>query len=154
MSGGTTRYRTAYNAGSRGSALPEGLSSQADADPLIDSAHDAGRQNVPYDQWHSSNVAKPAPTPGPSKAPRSKSSSPRRTTSPSFVDPTGGRLPISFDGEGVAGVFFGAIFYALVLSVIEYGAAGPGLWFKAKFLNQAAPAPSKKTAPTKTLTLV
>lgn len=66
----------------------------------------------------------------------------RRHGRPSFGDPTGGRLPITFDSEGLGGLFIGAVVYALLLSVVEYGSAGPGLWFKAKFLNQAAGAPS------------
>lgn len=65
----------------------------------------------------------------------------RRGRKPSFGDPTGGRLPITFDSEGLGGLFIGAIVYALLLSVVEYGSSGPGLWFKAKFLNQAAGAP-------------
>ena len=60
----------------------------------------------------------------------------RRTRQASLANPTGGRLPIGFDGEGIAGVFFGAVFYALVLSVADYGAKGPLYWFKAKFMNQ------------------
>lgn len=87
------------------------------------------------------------PTQPRARSPRSsRSAAPRarRTGRPSLGDPTGGRLPfLSFDGEGIAGVFFGAVFYALVLSVADYGTSGPKLWFKAKFLNQPAPAKGK-----------
>jgi hypothetical protein len=72
----------------------------------------------------------------------------RRSAKPTFSDPTGGRLPITFDSEGLGGVFIGAVFYALVLSVIDYGVSGPGLWFKAKFFNEAAGAPGAKTSAT------
>lgn len=68
---------------------------------------------------------------------RSRSS---RSTSPSLANPTGGRLPIGFDGEGIAGIFFGMVLYALVISVADYGVQGPAYWFKAKFMNQPAPA--------------
>jgi hypothetical protein len=51
-------------------------------------------------------------------------------------------------GVGLAGLFLGAVTYAVLLSVVEYGSAGPGMWLKAKFLNQVA-APSTSTpAPT------
>jgi hypothetical protein len=87
---------------------------------------------------------KSAPRRSSRPAPRSGRRPPaRRTVRPTLGNPTGNRLPISFDGEGVAGFFFGAVFYALVLSVVEYGSAGPGYWFKAKFLNKPAPARSK-----------
>lgn len=76
---------------------------------------------------------------------RSASPGRRRRGRPSFTDPTGGRLPITLDGQGLAGLFFGAIGYALVLSIVEYGPGGPLLWFKAKFLNQAAGAASSST---------
>lgn len=60
----------------------------------------------------------------------------------SVANPTAGRLPIGLTaGAGVAGLFFGAVSYALVLSVVDYGPTGPLLWFKAKFLNQAAGSP-------------
>ncbi len=80
--------------------------------------------------------------------PRRSSRSPgtlgiRRTArAASVVNPTGGKLPIGLTaGAGAAGLFFGAITYALLLSVVDYGPSGPLLWFKAKFLNEAAGAP-------------
>jgi hypothetical protein len=106
-----------------------------------------------------SRATAPAPTPRIRRTarPRPSSSGRRRSSTPTFSDPTGGRLPLTFDSEGLGGLFIGAVFYALVLSVVDYGAAGPGLWFKAKFLNQAAPAPgatkSSATAPTSTAVL-
>lgn len=77
-----------------------------------------------------------------------RSSSSRRRGKSSFSDPTGGRLPITFDGDGLGGLFIGAVVYALVLSVVDFGAAGPGMWFKAKFLNQVSgPGASTSAAP-------
>ncbi|HEX3948076.1 MAG TPA: hypothetical protein VHW47_10235 [Acidimicrobiales bacterium] len=153
MAGGTTRYRTAYNAGSTGRPLPEGLASMADQDALIDQAHDAGRQGTDYDEWHAANV-KPAAGPrgkpgrpgrsgrpgrrggGGSSSPRS----PRRPSGPgpSLARPFAGGFRQLATAEGAAGAFMGAVTFALLLSVAQYGAKGPGLWFKAKFLNQAA----------------
>lgn len=72
------------------------------------------------------------------RRPSSSSSRRRRPGRPTFGDPTGGRVPLlSFDGEGLGGLFVGAVAYALLLSIVNYGPKGPGLWFKAKFLNQA-----------------
>jgi len=84
----------------------------------------------------------------PAPRPRRTSRSPgtlgiRRTArAASVVNPTGGKLPIGLTaGAGAAGLFFGAITYALLLSVVDYGPSGPLLWFKAKFLNEPAGAP-------------
>ena len=48
------------------------------------------------------------------------------------LNPTGGRLGLRFDSDGLGGLFIGAVFYAMVLSVIEYGPEGPLLWLKAE----------------------
>lgn len=148
MAGGPTRYRTAHAAGARGAELPAGLASRADSDPMIDAAHDAGRNGIEYDQFATANgIGSPAPTIAPKQR---KSSGIRRTgrpTPPTVLNPTGGRLPIGTGAtSSIAGAFFGAIFYALALSVADYGPTGPLLWFKAKFLNQptTAPAGAKK----------
>lgn len=60
MAGGPTRYRQAYNAGTEGRGLSEGLASLADKDPLIDSAHDAGRAGTPFADWQKANGQGPA----------------------------------------------------------------------------------------------
>ena len=39
-------------------------------------------------------------------------------------------------GGNSGGLLLGLLAYPLVLSVIQHGAAGPGLWIRAKFLNQ------------------
>lgn len=54
-------------------------------------------------------------------------------------------------GHSLAGVALGAVAYALVLSVIDYGPSGPRLWFKAKFLNQPAAPQTTAKATTKHL---
>ncbi len=85
--------------------------------------------------------------------------SPRAPRTP--TRPLGGRrsaaMPLGGGGGGVAhsaaGVFLGAIFYALVLSVVDYGTKGPGMWFKAKFLNEVStPSSSSSTTPSTTTT--
>ena len=50
--------------------------------------------------------------------------------------PSGGTCP-SAPAPASAGSWSGAVVYALLLSVVEFGTAGPGMWFKAKFLNEA-----------------
>ncbi|MGA2835503.1 MAG: hypothetical protein ABSF84_02790 [Acidimicrobiales bacterium] len=57
---------------------------------------------------------------------------------PSPGRPLGSRVPVGVGkGTSVAGVFLGCICYALILSVVDYGTKGPGMWFRAKFENQA-----------------
>jgi hypothetical protein len=86
--------------------------------------------------------------PSPSRGiPRPRSSSPanRRRNRPPIL-PAGAptlRRPLGYNvpvgaGTGLGGLFLGAIVYALILSVVEYGPQGPAMWFKAKFLNIAA----------------
>lgn len=55
--------------------------------------------------------------------------------------------------ETGASVVVGLVAYALVLSVVNYGAKGPLLWVKAKFLNETATS-AKTTAATGTGTKV
>jgi hypothetical protein len=151
MAGGATRspYQRAHSAGVSGRSLPPGIAAQADTDPNIDAAHDAGRNGVPWDQFAQTLPGGPGQTPvSPGPSPKKKSGGIRRTgrtTAPTVLNPTGNRLPIGTGASfSIAGVFFGAIAYALALSVADYGPTGPLLWFKAKFLNEAAPAPTSK----------
>jgi hypothetical protein len=170
VAAGVSRYRAAYNAGATGRALPEGLASLADDDPRIDSAHDAGRNGVAFKDWQLSpgavgSAPEPAPGDTPGGPPAPSSQGPRKpgARAPGRAKPKPGRAGsgrkgsprrianrlatpapnlapgVSFSG-GPSGLFIGAIVYALVLSVAQYGAAGPGLWFKAKFLNEPAAA--------------
>jgi hypothetical protein len=142
MAGGTARnpYARAHTAGFSGRPLPPGLAAQAETDPMIDAAHDAGRNGVPFSQFQSENLP-PGPSPAPAKKKASGIRRSGRTTAPTVLNPTGGRLPIGTGARfSPAGVFFGAISYALILSVAEFGPTGPLLWFKAKFLNEPAPA--------------
>jgi len=106
----------------------------------------------------SNGNGKPAPSSGGGQAgsgPRRPSSSPRSPRSPYKVptpsSPSIIRNP-SGAGETVAGVFLGMVAYALVLSIVEYGWSGPALWFKAKFLNEAAGAPPPSSSSSSTAT--
>lgn len=134
--------------------LPPGWKSQAQQGAEDDAAEEE-RLRALRTQYRSQERARvreqnsPPPQPArrsaPARSPRSSPSSgrARRTSQPTLTNPSGGRLPIGFDGEGIAGAFFGAILYALILSVADYGAQGPLYWFKAKFMNQPAPAKTK-----------
>jgi hypothetical protein len=64
---------------------------------------------------------------------------------PTLARPLGRNVPVGA-GAGLSGLLLGAIAYALILSVVEFGAKGPGMWFKAKFLNEAGPAAPTGTA--------
>jgi hypothetical protein len=86
--------------------------------------------------------------PNPAGARRRKaatSTARRRTRKVSVAHPTGGRTVTGIAHDG-AGVILGMVVYALILSVVQYGPTGPVLWFKAKFLNQAAGAPGSSSS--------
>lgn len=126
----TARYRQAWQFGSEGKTLPPRLSELADQDPLVDVAADAGRSKVPFDTFLSANgLAGSAPRSSPS-------SSPVSAPSPRSSSGSGGGF--ASIGENFGSVLLGLLGGALVLSVFDYGAGGPLLWFKAKFLNDAS----------------
>jgi hypothetical protein len=88
--------------------------------------------------------AAPAPAPAPApRAPRPPARRPSRSRRPA---PRGrSKVARSFRslisspatlGGNSGGLLLGLIAYPLVLSVLQHGAAGPGLWLRAKFLNQ------------------
>lgn len=106
--------------------------------------HRTAQANERRLQRDSARTPPSTPAARPPSSRNAPSASPSRPSSPSLTNPTGGRLPIGFDGEGIAGAFFGMVLYALVVSVADYGASGPLYWFKAKFMN--IPAPAKGTA--------
>ena len=97
------------------------------------------------------------PAPTPSRRARLRGGAKRAANQPislgqkgprkvSFRNPTGGRSVVGV-GHSAAGLALGAILYALVISVVKYGASGPKLWFDAKFLNEAAGASSSSSTP-------
>lgn len=113
--------------------MPAGLSDLADSDPDLDEAYQHGQNNEPFDAWWERRASsRPSPT-------RPSSPPPRRTpSSPGRVRGAAGRMGsrVSGGADDLAGALLGAVGYALVLSVVDYGTAGPGMWFRAKFLNE------------------
>lgn len=139
-----SRYRNAYEAGANGRDLSPGLAALADQDPLIDQAHDAGREGADFDEWHARNAA-PRPAPGAPSPPSSRRRGLSRPSRPSLRRPFGGITRGASPGHSIAGVFLGAVAYALILSVVDYGAKGPKYWFDAKFLNRPHASPRPNT---------
>jgi hypothetical protein len=83
------------------------------------------------------------PTPAPSASADDADSD--FETSPGPGPGLGRRL---FGGRGDpaetgGGIILGALGYALLMSLINYGASGPSAWLKAKFLNKPTPIPGK-----------
>ena len=137
MAAGSARYRRAYRAGASGAKLPEGLASMADQDPKIDAAHDAGRNGASYDEFAREHLGEDGATGGGGGGPRPRRRPTRSPGLPTPTRPLGRNVPVGVGGgASVAGVFLGAIVYALILSVVDYGSKGPGMWFKAKFENE------------------
>lgn len=143
-------HRAAYMAGRAGGAMPAGVAAKATADPSLDFMHDAGRNGVDYDEalkTHAPTVHSAVQPPAPRGTPRgaSRKGGLNRPKRPSLRRPLGGLTSGADVPHTVGGLLLGGVAYALVLSVVDYGMAGPRLWFKAKFLNEAAPAPAKMT---------
>jgi hypothetical protein len=142
----TNPYRTAHTAGANGKNLPAGLASRATSDPLIDQAHDAGRNGVDFDSWHAENAGQPE---GEQEGTGDEEEA---TELEGTSGSSGGRrlsVPkLSGGSHSAAGVALGMVAYALVLSVVDYGTKGPWYWFSAKFLNRAVAAKGKTKATT------
>jgi hypothetical protein len=52
--------------------------------------------------------------------------------------PVARALPFKPPGGDAGGLLLAVVLYPVALSVIRYGGKGPGMWFRAKFLNQPA----------------
>jgi hypothetical protein len=139
-------HRAAYMAGRGGRAMPPGVAAKADADPSLDLMHDAGRGGIDYEaalRAHAPQLgAKSAPAP---RRPRRRGLS--RPGRPSLRRPLGGATRGADLPHTLGGVAVGAVLYALVLSVVDYGMKGPLYWFKAKFLNEPTAKPAGKPKP-------
>lgn len=136
-----TRYRTAYQAGARGAQMPEGLAAEATRDPALDHMHDAGRRGADYTaslREHAPHAVTRRPPPS---SPTPRNPSPPARPSRWLSRPTSST-------EAGAGVLLGMVVYALALSVVKYGANGPVLWFKAKFLNETPTKPKTSSVTT------
>lgn len=68
-----------------------------------------------------------------------------RATSPSAALARTPITRVTSAGDG-GGLFLAFVLYPIVLSVIKYGAKGPGLWFRAKWLNETTAAPNNLDA--------
>lgn len=147
-------HRAAYLAGRGGRTMPPGVAEKANTNPALDKMHDAGRTGADYDDAlgeHAPDVAAAAAqhraqSPGPR--------SPRRTRGSGGAGPgpskSFGQLMQGTPAEAGAGVLLGMVAYALVLSVVNYGASGPALWFKAKFLNETGPSAKTRSSTSST----
>lgn len=54
--------------------------------------------------------------------------------------------PATLGGDG-GGLLLALVLYPLVIATIQHGAAGPGLWFRAKWLNETTAAPANLPLP-------
>lgn len=139
------RYREAHRHGSQGHQLPRGLADLADNDPAIDEAYQAGQLGEPFETFSGTGSGGAPASPAPARGPR-PSTRPRTGTgrSKTNVLRSPARATRSFVTGSVSGVILGAIGYALLLSVVDYGTSGPLYWFQAKFLNEVNQAVAKR----------
>jgi hypothetical protein len=140
--------RRAHRAGEQGRELPQTLRDAAEDDPGIIDAYDAGHAGRAWESYVNGEAPpeppkqEPAPAPAPEPAPPPAPKAPAPATKPPKLVLGGAR------SETGAGLFLGAFAYALLLSLINYGTAGPGDWLRAKFLNKPTPAPGTGGATT------
>jgi hypothetical protein len=140
-----SRYRSAHLAGSEGRQLSPSSRGLADADPLIDQAHDAGRNQAPFGDFLAQHPElTPAPAPAAPSAPAPSAPSAPRPLQAAASKLSGGRT------ESLGAVLLGVLLATLALSVLDYGAKGPLYWFEAKFLNDAVAGPSASSSKTPT----
>lgn len=141
------RHRTAYDVGRRGEAVPDWVT---DADTLA--AYDRGLQaytaagdTPPAPAGRRSSTATATRTAAAPAAPAAPALPPSNAPAPPAAPSpaAGGRgLPSitlttgSRAGDDAAGLLAGLVVYALVLSYIRQGPAGPAAWIKAKFVNR------------------
>lgn len=131
--------KVAKNLGQAGKPLPPEMAS----DPAYLAAHDQGSA----DGDRGAQFHPPAPTPkrAPAKATAPKPAAP----APAPTSPGGRKFSLSgtaaavptLGGDG-GGLLLALVLYPLVLATIQHGAAGPGLWFRAKWLNQTVAQPA------------
>jgi len=150
---GRRAHQAAYGAGKGGRPLPPGVDP---ADAEVRRHYEAGKSGADYQELFgeppppvdpAGRTGRPAPktrAPRAPKPPRGPSD-PLSKAGQRATNPLGGRSA-SQAGESAAGFVLGAVIYALALSIVEYGAKGPGLWFKAKFLNNATSAPGSSSS--------
>lgn len=135
----------AYQRGLAGRPMTEAQKRAAEQDDSILSSWQEGWSDRGATAATTSEPPAPEPkatTPSPRRAPSGSPRAPRYprggTTRkrPTWTNPTQGWLTARDNGGGFGAAVLGAVFYALVLSVVKYGTKGPGYWFSAKFLNK------------------
>lgn len=149
--------------------MPAAVIRQADADRIAAGLKARGRPIPPGLQQppagHPASPAKPHPAPAsrPTATARAGTPGPAGRT-PAAAKPSrpgrrsttrrpgsrrtrgGGLLSIGGGGDG-GGLILALWAYPLVLSLIKYGAKGPGMWLRAKFLNIDTTPTTPSTAP-------
>lgn len=146
---GSDAAKIAKNLGAAGRPMPDWVS----ADPALVAAYDQGTGGGanaaafhPPPARPAAPAAGAAPTPArKAKAKPSSSSGKRgyldRSFSPSAAV---GRTPLSAlssAGDG-GGLMLAFVLYPIALATLRNGAAGPGLWFRAKWLNETVKEPN------------
>lgn len=143
----------AYRHGAAGEALPEHLAD----DPANRAAHHEGRlhrklarrKDSPASSHPLTSSRRPASTPAaPAGGKRPARTRPARTSpragrgylsrafSPSAALRRVGGGKVAAAGDA-GGLLLALVLYPMLLSTVKYGAAGPGIWFRAKWLNEA-----------------
>lgn len=135
----------AYQAGVEGESAPDWVvgddqlmaqwtqGEQAGARGVVPAPKKAPAKKAPVKKAPRPAVTRPGPG---SKTPPAPAKTPSPLTS---LNKAGARLQGAGDGGGL---LLALVVYPIVLSVIKYGAAGPGMWFKAKFLNRTTSSPA------------
>ena len=144
--------KIAKNLGAAGRPMPDWVS----ADPALVSAYDqgtgAGANGAAFHPPVSPRAAAPTAVPAaaPAKKAKGKPSSSTSTSGERYVDrafsPSAavGRTPfsaLSSAGDG-GGLMLAFVLYPIALATLRNGAAGPGLWFRAKWLNETVKEPN------------
>lgn len=112
------------------------------ADPGHLAAYDQGRAEF-ADQLDQRPVAPHLPPPAPSRfastATAAQGKADRIVGGPQL------RKSFSSAGDG-GGLLLAFVLYPIALSILKHGAAGPGLWFRAKWLNETTAQPNNLAA--------
>lgn len=151
----------ATNLGRAGKPLPKEMHDDAGLIAAHDQGLAEGGHKLPDPEpTPATSPASPAPSSARSPAPRKRSqnrkpaaSAPnyaQRAVSPAAaVNRVPGVAALKSAGDG-GGLFLAFVLYPLAISVLKWGAAGPGKWFRAKWLNQTDTQPNNLGAPAAT----
>lgn len=148
--------KIARNLGQAGRPLPDALKSNAAAVAAYDQAQADGNRGAQFHPPAPRPKAKPPKSlPAAPAGPKASAPAPAGAPSPSPTSSSGG-VPATFkraaNGAGgfmagdAGGLLLALVLYPLVLVTFQQGAAGPGLWFRAKWLNETAAQPNNLPA--------